>query len=137
MSKDAQTYSGTHGHFYDQNGNELTECIGFELTEEFDKAESKRAGKLRKGHRVVSSSVSMTATFERTSNVQKLIMELAKNPEGKVNFIGELDDPIAGKYRVAVIGFSPDSLSIAKWSHGELDEDTSLEGTVDDYDPID
>jgi hypothetical protein len=136
MNKDAQTYSGTHGHFYDQNGNELTECIGFELTEEFDKAESKRAGKLRKGHRVVSSSVSMTATFERTANVQKLIRELANSPEKKVNFIGELDDPVAGRYRVAVKGFSPDSLALAKWEHGAIDEDTSLEGTVDDYEFI-
>ncbi|MGG1662884.1 phage tail tube protein [Brevibacillus sp. NRS-1366] len=132
----AETYSGTHGHFFDRNGNELDECIGFELNEEFDKAESKRAGRLRKGHRVVSSSVSMTATFERTSNVQKLIQELSANPEKKVNFIGALDDPVAGKYRVAVKGFSPDSLALAKWAHGEIDEDTPLEGTVDDYEFI-
>lgn len=137
MTKDAQTFSGTHGHFYDQNGNELTECVGFELTEEFDKSESKRAGRLRKGHRVVGSSVSMTVTFERTTNVQKLIQALAENPEGKVNFIGELDDPVAGKYRIAVYGFSPDSLPLGKWTHGELDEDTELEGTVDDYDFVD
>ncbi|MEK3744713.1 phage tail tube protein [Brevibacillus sp. FSL K6-0770] len=136
MNKDAQTFSGVHGHFYDQNGNELNECIGFELNEEFDKAESKRAGRLRKGHRIVASSVSMTATFERTSNVQKIIQAIANNPEKKINFIGELDDPVAGKYRVAVKGFLPDSLALAKWSHGELDEDTSLEGTVDDYEFI-
>ncbi|BAH44508.1 MULTISPECIES: phage tail tube protein [Brevibacillus] len=131
-----ETYSGTHGHFYDQNGRELPECIGFELSEEFEKGESKRAGQLRKRHRVLASSVSMTATFERTSDIQQLIMEIAANPEKKVNFIGELDDKVAGKYRVAVTGFCPDSLSLAKWSHGELDEDTSLEGTVDDYEFI-
>ncbi|WP_400162923.1 phage tail tube protein [Brevibacillus sp. TJ4] len=132
----AETYSGTHGHFYNQNGKEFSECIGFELTEDFEKGESKRAGRLRKGHRVLSSSVSMTATFERTSQIQELIQEIAASPEKKVNFIGELDDPVAGKYRVAVTGFSPDSLSLAKWNHGELDEDTSLEGTVDDYEFI-
>ncbi|MFP3390603.1 phage tail tube protein [Brevibacillus sp. SIMBA_040] len=132
----AETFSGTHGHFYNQNGKELPECTGFELNEEFEKGESKRAGRLRKSHRVLASSVSMTATFERTADIQEIIKEIAASPEKKVNFIGELDDPVAGKYRVAVTGFSPDSLALAKWSHGELDEDTSLEGTVDDYEFI-
>lgn len=129
----AETFSGVNGHFYDQNGNELTECIGFELTEEFEKAETKRAGKRRKGNRIVASSVSMTATFERTANVQALIRHFAENPDTKANFIGQMDDPVAGKYGVEIIGFSPDSLALAQWSHGELDEDTTLEGTVDDY----
>ncbi|MDH6351928.1 phage tail tube protein [Brevibacillus sp. 1238] len=132
----AETFSGTHGHFYDKNGKELPECIGFELTEDFEKGESKRAGRLRKSHRVLASTVNMTATFERTADIQELIVAIAANPEKKVNFIGELDDPVAGKYRVAVTGFSPDSLALLKWSHGELDEDTSLEGTVDDYEFI-
>lgn len=132
----AETFSGTHGHFYNQNGKELPECTGFELNEEFEKGESKRAGRLRKSHRVLASSVSMTVTFERTADIQAVIMEIAANPEKKANFIGELDDPVAGKYRVAVTGFAPDSLALAKWSHGELDEDTTLEGTVDDYEFI-
>lgn len=129
----AETYSGTHGHFYDQNGRELTEAVAFELSEEFEKAESKRAGKRRKSHRVVASTVAMTVTFERTSNVQELIRFFAENPEEKANFVGRMDDPVAGKYGVQVIGFSPDSLMLAQWTHGEIDEDTPLEGTVDDY----
>jgi hypothetical protein len=130
---DKETFSGTHGHFYDQNGNELTEAIEFELTEEFEKAQSRRMGKLRRRNRITASDVTMSVTFERTANVQALIRYLAENPEKKVNFMGRMDDPVAGKYGVAVVGFSPDSLTLAKWAHGEIDEDTPLEGTVDDY----
>ncbi|MGP9042102.1 phage tail tube protein [Cytobacillus kochii] len=126
-----EVISGTHGHVYDENGNELSTTQEFEGNLEYEKEEIKLPGKFMASHKVMGATGSGSIMFLKVDS--RLQRKIAENPTAKYNYIGSLKDPTSrGEERVLFIGVSFDGVPLGGHSMGELVE-IELDFTFDDF----
>lgn len=111
--------NGTYGSFYDENGQEVQGTEEFEANVEFDKEAISMAGKLMKGHKVVSAEGKGKVTLQHIDT--RMQKKIADDPTAKYNFIGKLADPTAkGEEAVLLEGVSFDNVTLLAFKLGEL-----------------
>lgn len=126
-----EVINGLYGYVYDENGKQMQETKGFEANVDYDKEEVLQAGKLMKGHKVMTASGSGTITAHKVDS--RLSRKAADNPHAKYNFSAKLADPTArGEEYIMFIGVSFDSAQLMSFELGELLE-VEMDFTFDDF----